>query len=317
MCLDGYIGIRGECTDATMYLDDLPGINIIQASEFTNDIELRPIDLVRKSASLAQKELLKDIIDCINVKYISIIDDNSIREAGGDDFYGEIDEECEIIIDNLQDDKFTILRTFGFELVSDREVTVEFKIIDSYGIEEIITADLKKGLNAIPIDKKTNSQSITISFNLKDFKVGSKKNKYCGCKRTEHCNTCKPCGCSSVTSKGIGFNLCIRCESDECAIFKYLIDCLEIAWLYRTGINYLLEAKMSCRETPYTRNKEEDIEHLLTLWMGGYDNQEGVYMKSLYKQKVKQAAKEVEGLLLNSFSKTFQFSGTTTCNVLP
>ena len=61
MCLDNYIGIRGECQTATIYIDELPGINSGKAADITNNALLRPLDLVNKAFNLAQKEVLLDM----------------------------------------------------------------------------------------------------------------------------------------------------------------------------------------------------------------------------------------------------------------
>jgi hypothetical protein len=89
MCLDNYIGIRGECQTATIYIDDLPGINIVNAADITNNALLRPLDLVNKAFNLAQKEVLLDMFAMLEMNYNAIIDDHSYSTAGVYRFIGE------------------------------------------------------------------------------------------------------------------------------------------------------------------------------------------------------------------------------------
>ena len=316
MCIEYYIGIRGECPDAKLYLDDLPGINIVNASYITNEIELRPIDLVRKSFNLAQKEVIDDVLSSIGMMYNSIVGDDSYSYAGTYIYYGETNETAKIEVSQNQNDKFLNIHAFGFELVSDRAVTKDFVISDAYGVSQVITVNLVPGLNQIPLDMVTNSEKITITFDLNDIKIGRQQETY-----YTYCSPCQQtcsCDCASVqATPNIGFNLCVRCEADICKLTQYLIKELELPLLYKTGINYLLEAKMSNRINAYTRNKAEDIEHILTLWMGGYDNQANVRVNSMYKEKVKQAAMRIRSMLRSINSKIFEYGGSYICNTLP
>jgi hypothetical protein len=120
-----------------------------------------------------------------------------------------------------------------------------------------------------------------------------------------------------TANEKIGFDLTTRCEADECALVKFLCPILDLPLLYKTGINYLLEAKMSGRINAYLRNTEDGIEHMLTLWQGGYDNQNQTNIPSIYWQKIKQVAEKVTHLLRSKNSPLFTHSGSTVCNTLP
>ncbi len=323
MCLDNYIGIRGECQTATIYIDDLPGINIVNAASIVDPTIPRPIDLVNKAFRLAQQEVLSDMFALLNLNYNAILDDHSYSTAGAYRFVGEDTMPGYIHIFQNQNDKFVNLHVFGFEIISDRAITKDFVITDGYGNVSILTADLQIGLNEIMIDKTTESEFIKITFDLMDFKVGIQE-RYCiDDNYHHHCTPChrSHCGCDCayvVTShSNLGFNLCVRCESNECKLIKYLAKEIELPLLYRTGINYFLEAKMSGRINAYTRNKKEDIEEMLTYWMGGFNNETQTGVSSIYKQHLKNSVDKVSMLLKNLNSKIFTHSGSFVCNTLP
>jgi len=329
-CLQNYIGIRGECTEATLYLDDLPGINIEKASNITNGIELRPTDLVNKCFRQAQGEVINDILSKIRLQYNEILDDSHFNYAGNYQWYGEVNEEIKLKIWNRLNDKFVNMHVFGFELVTDRAINdVEFTIEDGYDNTEILTVDLVKGYNLIDIDQITKSEFISITFNLSNFKIGIKDITNIWFSN----GSCRPCERSNaigirchelalykddvMTYLSIGFNLTIRCEADLCEILKYMAPSISNSLLYKTGIHYLLEAKLSGRLNAYLRNTIEDIEQILTLWQGGYDNVNDVKVYSIYSQKVKQEAAKVENQLRKLNSMIFSYVGSTIENTLP
>jgi hypothetical protein len=324
MCLNNYIGIRGECQTATIYIDDLPGINIVNASQITDSAIPRPIDLVNKAFNLAQKEVLSDLFAMIqSLKYNTIIDDSSYSTAGTYRYIGETTQTAYIHIFQGQNDKFIRLHVFGFEIISDREITKDFVITDGYGNVDIVTVDLEIGLNEIPFDKYTDSEFIKITFDLSDFKVGIQQ-QYCVDEMYNHrCDPChrSHCGCECanvvVSHSNLGFNLCVRCEANECKLIKYLAKEIELPLLYKTGVNYFLEAKMSDRINAYTRNKTEDIDEMLTYWMGGFNNETQTGVSSIYKQHLKNSVAKVSTLLENLNSKIFTHAGSFICNTLP
>ena len=114
MCLNNYIGIRGECTTANIYIDDLPGINIVNAASITDVTIPRPIDLVNKAFTLAQKEVLSDMFALLNLNYNAILDNHSYSTAGAYRFVGEDTMPGYIHIFQNQHDKFVNLHVFGF-----------------------------------------------------------------------------------------------------------------------------------------------------------------------------------------------------------
>lgn len=324
MCLDNYIGIRGECQDATIFIDDLPGINIVNAASIVDPTIPRPIDLVNKAFRLAQQEVLSDIFALLpSLMYNAIVDDSSYSTAGKYYFVGETSKTGYIHILKNNNDKFLQLHVFGFEIYSDRAVTKDFVITDGYGNVDIITANLQIGINEIPLDKTTESEYIKITFDLIDFKVGIQQQF---CVDDTFDNNCEPChrshcGCECanvITShSNLGFNLCVRCEANECKLIKYLAKEIQLPLLYRTGINYLLETKLTNRENAYLRNKEANIDEILTNWMGGFNNETQTGVSSMYKHHLKNSVSKVSKLLYNLNSKIFSHDGSYICNTLP
>jgi hypothetical protein len=243
---------------------------------------------------------------------------------GNHKFYGEVVEDVIIKVIQLQSDKFIKLHVFGFQILSDRDITKDFVITDGYDNVEIVTVDLVKGLNDIPLDKFTNSEYIKITFDVSDFKIGIKQTSYC--EEVEYFGSCEPCqrhgcGCECayvrLSTNQAGFNLCVRCEADECQLLKYFVNEVHLPLLFKTGINVLLQSKLSDRWNSFVGNKKDDIEEMLTLWMGGYNNATQTGVSSMYKHHLKNSGTKVKYLLGKINSQIFTHSGTTICNVLP
>ena len=326
MCLDNYVGIRGECQTATIYLDDLPGIDIVKAASITNETLLRPIDLVNKAFNQAKKEVLRDIFQGLTLQYNNIISSKYYDYAGNYEFYGLNDEEVKIKI-YKQAIEFVQLHAFNFQIVSDRDATVDFVVNDAYNNLETIEVDLVAGFNKITLDKYTSSEFLTITFSLTDFKMGVKERKLYYVN-----NTCQPCRNQSICecsymeiyldgaityNDSLGFNLTVRCEANECEILEYLVPIIDLPLLYKTGINYLLEAKMSNRINVYLHNKKEAIDEMLTRWQGGINNVEGINIPSEYWRKVKQVSSSIDNALRKLYTPVFSHAGSTVCNTLP
>lgn len=316
----------GDCdTEPCLYLNSLEGIDVVNGAEFTSETLVRPRDMVKKCFEAAQKEVIKDVLSYLqNHQYNQLISDSSYSYAGANEFYGENDDVITLRSNKLSEDKFVRLRVFGFELVSDRDVIgKQFSIIDDYGTEEIINVDIKKGFNKIPVNHCTKSACLNIKFDLSDFKIGVKKtDKSCYCDITFTCNPCNvtnycKCVCSSlevlindkVTSKNLGFNLCLRCEACECALLEYLVPAIDQPLLYLTGIKYLIESELSGRTNPYLRNTEDSRRALLTMWNGGWDTVADRKVPSKYKEKAKQAAMDVENMISKLDSVLFSSRG--------
>ena len=330
-CLEKYIGIRGECTKAKLYLDDLPGINIVKVAEMTDEVDIRPLDMVRKNFRQAKKEVLQDIISMLNIGYNQNIDDAQYNYAGSSEWYGLVNEDWIIKINKLEKDKFIKLHVFNFALVVDRDVIgAEFTVTDDYGFEEIISQDLTQGINYIEIDHNTKSQWLKLKFNLSNFKVGIKEDAYSYC-QSGKCHACErtnSCGCACLSvelykddvlsSDLIGYNLTAQCVADECELLRYLTPSLDMPLIYKTGIHYLLEIKNTQRVNAYVRNSEDEIDAMLTLWMGGYDNVNDVKIYSMYWKKVKQAANNIKSMIYKLNTNIFSNTGNVeVCNTLP
>ncbi len=320
MCRTNYIGIKGECydTDPTLYLDSLPGVNLIAASNFTNETLIRPKDLVEKCYEQAEKEVLADVLSKTGFQYNSIIEDKTYQQAGTYSYYGLNSDTVQIKCWKRGSDKFVKLHVFDFEIVSDRIATVDFVISDAYGVVDTVTIELQVGLNTIDIDHFTKSEYLKITFDLDLFKIGVRESY-----ANYQSGTCRPCavsceaGCTYVEiNKSIGFNMSVRCEADECQIIKYLGNVLDLPLLYKTGILYLLEAKASGRVNSYLTNKSDAIDMLLMMWSGGSDSMGNNY-PSIYYGKVKQAASQIEQLMKKIKSAAFTYEGSFISNHLP
>lgn len=322
MCLENFISIRGECSNAEHYIDDLPGINIVYAAASTNESLLRPIDLINKAFDLAQKEVISDLFGILKLNYNEIIDDKLHRAAGVYYYFGEITETAFIKVYYTLNDKFVNLHVFDFEIISDRAITKDFTVSDGYGNIEVIPVDLNIGYNKITLNKSTNSEYIKITFDLSDFKIGIRESAYpyYNTDKTS-CNTCyTSCnGCSylETSHSNMGFNLSIRCEANECALLEYMKDQLYLPLLYKTGINYLLEVKLTDRINEYTLNKMDEINEILTLWMGGFNNETQTGVSSMYKNHLKNAALKLTHIISKINSPIFTHAGSFICNTLP
>lgn len=328
-CLKDYIGIRGECNNATLYLDDLPGIDFIKASKFTNPMLKRPMDIVNKAFGQAQKEVIKDVLSLINCyNYNSIINEKQYNYAGNYTYYGEVDKTVKIKATKSISDRFVNLRLFNLEIVSDRQISKDFIVTDGYGFEETLTVELEKGINYIDIDYTTKSEYLSIEFNLSDFKIGMKE--YSNCDECSSiipsCSTCivscQDCSNLVVELDGsytykIGLNIIVRCEADECQLLKSLIPSIDVVLLYKTAILYLLEIKLSENMNAYVRNSKDDIEQILALYMGGYDNQNQTNIPSMYWQKVKQLSSSINNIVCNLDTSVFSYNGSRIINTLP
>lgn len=329
-CLKNYIGIRGECDESKLYLDDLTGINIDVVDNVTNGVDIRPMDIVNKCFKLAKDEVFQSLVSQFTTTYNRIIDDASYRYAGSDSYYGEVNENWKIKINRFELKQFIQLHVFNLELISDRDIEVEFILTDAYGFSKIITQELKQGFNQIKLNHTSKSSHIQIEFNLSYFKIGM-INALDYYTPLGSCRPCSRTGSGSCQCLGIeiykddekqfsnriGFNLIARCESDECELMEYFAPILDLPLLYKTGINFLLERKLTGRYNPYLRNTAEEVEELLTLWMGGYDNAADVKVPSIYKSKIKEAANSLNSIILDLDSELFTRNTGHIYNSLP
>ena len=338
MCLDNYIGIRGECSEAKLYLDDLPGININNAADVVDGLDIRPLDLVKKAWRMAIDQVYSDWINSIaGFTYLGIVSDSEYKFAGTYEYYGEIDQDIRIKVKRLSRyHKFVNTKIYSFGLVSDRITTQIFSVKDEYGTEiKSIEKELVAGYNDIEIDIVTSSIEVTISFSLLDFKVGRMESTFglYGYNDEIGCSPCFESGCTDctllflekssdnfVTKESIsdlGLNLKVKCIADKCTIVEHFIETLKVPLLFKTGINYYTEVKMTGRINPYTLNAKDKVDELLLLWQGGTDAVTGIKTNSAYWQSLKVAANSSDATLRNMKSMVFSYSGNEIVNMLP
>lgn len=334
MCFENYIGIRGECSDASIYIDDLPGINIQNAADVVEGTQVRPIELITTCFTLALDQVYNDWINNIksHFDYLGIVSDTEYKNAGIFEYYGENSESIQIKIQRLGGyQKLVQSSIYSFGIVSDRAITKTFYVFDEYGAELIAKeVDLVVGYNDIDINVISSSIELNIRFSLSDFKVGRKENVF------NYLSGCSPCfevGCTdctfvsiqkstnnfvnSTSLSSLGFNLKVKCVADKCEILKYFIENLKVPLLYKTGINYLIAAKMSSRVNSYTVNSMDKIDELLILWQGGTDTVTGIKTNSAYWSALKAASESSVSTLRNMRLPIFKYNSDTIVNSLP
>jgi len=319
-CLDGYLGVRGECEPAKMYIDDLPGININNISDVIDGTDFRPSQLVAKIWGNTIDQVYNDWINHIkeNYDYLGIISQTEYKTAGVYAFEGFEDQNVKIeVLRNEHFSKFVTTNIYGFGIVSDRSANVNFVIKNEYEqVIETINKDLIEGYNDIEINILSDSWLVTIEFNLSDFMIG---------RNASHIHNCNPCfsmGSGScafvrVNNSNIVFNLRTKCLADKCQIIDCFFENLKVPLLYKAGINYYLAAKMTQRVNAYTRNSDDKINELLNIWMGGTDTVTGIKTPSAYWQALKAAADSTISTLHNLKLPIFNYNSHQIINNLP
>lgn len=320
MCLEGYLGVRGECTTAKMYIDDLPGININNISDVIEGTIYRPSQLVDKIWGNTIDQVYNDWINHIkeNYDYLGIISQTEYKTAGVYAFEGFEDETVKIeVLRNEHFSKFVTTNIYGFGIVSDRAANVDFVIKNEYNqIIETINKDLVEGYNDIEINVLSDSWLVTIEFSLSDFMIG---------RNASYIYNCNPCfymgegSCAfvRVNNSNIGFNLRTKCLADKCQIIDCFFENLKVPLLYKAGINYFLEVKMSGRVNAYTRNSDDKINEMLNTWIGGTDTVTGIKTPSAYWQSLKAAAESTISTLHNLKLPIFNYNSHQIINNLP
>jgi hypothetical protein len=337
-CLTNFIGIRGECEGTPkMYIDDLPGINIQNVADVVEGMQLRPKDLVESSFNLAFDSVFNDWVSLMQgaYNYNAVVSDNHYKNAGIFEYYGLVNKTVALCLyRTVTYSKFTKIRLYDFEIVSDREIEKTFTVVDEYGtVLHNVTQTLVAGRNKINLDVELDADELYIRFSISDFKVG-KNDQWSTWYNGTTCNPCMTSGCLDCTymdvrentgaggayvasNNQIGFNLKTQCLADRCAIVDYFIADMKTPLLYKTGINYLIAARATSRVNSYTRNSQEKINELLLSWQGGTDMTNGIKTQSTYWNAVKVAAASTEKMLSKTDSKVFTYAGTEICNILP
>lgn len=319
MCIK--VGIRGECSTAKIYIDDLPGINIENAADIAEGFE-RPSDVVDKAASLALDQVYNDWINQIKdyFDYQEVMGRITFQNSGTDYLYGDIDEEVTITLERIPD-LFIATKLRSINIYSQNTITKTFEVKDKYGqIIDDFTFELTPGLNRLEFDLTSNSDFIQIVFNLSDLQIGAynqpistsfTKSDRCG-----HC-ICKGTCLSLYIDKPIGLDIDAQCVVDRCELVNEFISTLKVPLLYKTGINFFLAVKGTSRINAYTRNSKEQIDYFLNLWQGGTDMVTGIKTNSAYWQSLKTAADSTVSTVKSMRLKPFKYNSSTISNNLP
>ena len=332
-CFD--VGVRGLCEDADLYLDDLAGINIANLASISGGLDFSPKDTLARIERQSFRQLSRDFKILLSKKYTlnSVLEDESIKLSGSYQWYGEVDEFVSIKVIGYSNDKFVERKIFGFGIVSDRAVEGKkfYLETDRHEKQEIIV-NLKKGYNKIDVDVTTDAEFVRISFDVSNFMFGRREdygNGTCGCMVNTSCG-CDYSKCSHVicetspdgcdwteTSVLFGFDLCVQCRCSLDKLVCYFSEDLEMAYLYKMGINFLLEAKASTDISVFTRNSEMAIEDLLLRWQGGVDMATSIKHKSEYWRSLGGAVDSIKGSIKELNTKCLKCDSSYLKNDLP
>lgn len=331
-CLpDASVSIRGVCEDAKLYIDDLAGINVVNAADATEYPDGRPEVLVTKSFKRAKQIVLSDLINLINQDFVmnKVMDESRYDNMGSDIWYGEVNEYLGFKIERNTYNQKVLTGFNGFTFLSDRDAgTVDF-IINCGGEETVHSQGVVKGINRIDIEVDSITD-VRVYFSVLLFKVGRRTNYHYIHHQHRSCTPCaNPDGNCHFTDlikseDGIAFesfiygiNLMTRCEYDTC---RWLIDyfgSLSEPLLIQSGIQFLMNVKASNRINAYTRNSMEKIEYLLLQWKGGQDTVTGLAYKSDYWRAITSAYSGIKRAILSDNADVFQINKSTVYNSLP
>lgn len=316
-CFKGYIGIRGECTSAKIYIDDLPGISIENAADVVEGFE-RPIALVERSFNLAIDQVYADWINQLKEKfdYKEVFGSVEYKTASNKNWYtGQTNEILVIPIERIHD-YLTLTRIAHLGLVvqaaKDIVITIKDKYDTALSTKKVC---LKSGYNKISIDFESSEDIVYIHIPIEDLTIGSEE-------LYVHSSSCNICVCKDdcmiITSNiNVGFDIICQCVIDRCALLTYFWTALKVPILYKTGINFFLNVKGSNRINAYTRNSKEQVDYFLNLWQGGTDSITGIKTSSSYWQALKTAADSTISALRTLKLKPFSYNSNQICNVLP
>lgn len=323
-CLNDYIGIRGQCCDIEpeLYIDDLPGVNIMNVADIIQGLEVKPLDLVKRAFGLAIDQVYNDLVHRLSdlYNYNDVICDHEYIYAGNTEYYGEVAQPFNIVINRSEAfvRKFTKICLYELGFVSNKAVTgQEIVIKDEYGtVLKTITTDIEVGYNSIPVHIESTFGKMTIVLDLTNYKIG-KNSGYL----INNCSRCYESGntnCMYLTTDdaNVGFDVKAKVIADKCAIIKYFFEALKVSLLYKTGINYLLEVKMTNRVNSYTRNSADKIDELLLIWTGGV-SPTGQKYTSAYWTALSVAVESIATSLKSLRTEVFKYSGSSVCNNLP
>lgn len=327
-CPSRVVGISGVCDeDYRFFIDTLPGIDIVRASDIVSDYLIRPEALVEKSTKLALDIVKRDIINLItsDFKFNKVLETLSSNNVAGTNTWLNEGSTIRLLFKRHNyDNQNVLIKLSGFTFISDSDSEDDLVfIIKIDGVVKEHTQKIVKGRNKIDINIFSKSE-FEIQFTLTDFKIGIRENSL----YIYEYKSCLPCNSigsnchyvnTLVDNQEIvtGIDFVSQCVYDDCSILTDFLDELQMPILYQTGIQYLTEAKTSSRINSYTTNSSEKIEFLLLQWRGGKDDATGLNYKSQYWLSLLAAYNGIKQALLSENSEIFQFERNRIINSLP
>lgn len=317
------------------YLDDLPGISLTRAADIASDLVLTGRELIEKCINNAIHETIHDFVGQLASKYQfkNVIADAKIQMAGKFTWYGLLDTSITFRVSRGYDsDGFKRLVFKNFEIVSDRAVQNKvFYVQTDMDDEKSITVDLVSGRNVIPIEIDSRVEYAEIIFDISDFQLGRREYykrygfEYCKCNDLtpdglyfEYRQTDDRLTFEALSNMDVfGFNATVQETCDMLELACYFSDLLIQPVLYKSGVNFLLEAMNSDRVNPYTANGKEDIDKMLLMWTGGTDMVTGIKTGSAYWRSLLQAVSRAEKSIETVDSSCITCSGLYISNSLP
>jgi len=336
--------LRGTCEtyDTEVYIDDLPGINLVNLEDTVDGLRTTASELFTKVVNLAERQVTHDFSSRIrqdfNIK--SILSDHSIRLSGNDTTYGGVDEFLSIKIKRNGFDKFQGIRTFNLGINVDRVVAdKKFYVVtsnkDSYTPQ---TFNLVKGYNKVAIDIHSAAEEVKIYFDVCNMKVGKRS-----ASSSHNCGNCiSTCACYDYSKYGLsvtceigtqeeeggaitwvdttafGFDLDIQRYASKELIACYFAHDLLMPMLYKSGITFLLEMSSTSRINDYTTNNKSQVQDLLLRWNGGQDFSTGINHKSEYWRYLTSSIDSLKYTIHDMHdTEIFINQGTRVSNSLP
>lgn len=326
---DDIFGLRGVCTTSKYYIDDLPGINVINLADIVDGAIMRPEELVNKCFGLAKERVLSDLKAFLqkDFSFNELMEETQIDNAGTDSFFGLQNINLGFKFNKWQRDRKVIGYVKGFEIVSDREVEAKVFHIDVGGNIYDHTQSLVKGLNYIDLEVFA-AMDFRVYWNMSDFKIGKRDDFYinffdhCRCSDGTYgvCHSTELVESSDLitwTANEFGITIATYCKYNTCKWLSDYLEALKMPLMYATGINLMYEAKTSSRVNAYTRNAVEKIDALIVKWNGGTDTVTGFATKGEYWKSIETTYNGLKGNIVNSNKMIFSPASNRVINSLP
>ena len=322
-CLEGLVGIAGGCEDeqsySGLYVDDVEGINILNAAAIADSEIGTGKNLLERALKTAQRRTVSDFLSQMSkapslLQFKSIIEDNSVRMAGNDTWYGADGEWVSIYLEKYDTRKFELLSLFNFGFISNgASECVEICIEDDRTIREE-QINVRVGYNPIPMLINSNSQFVRISIKVDGFQIGKKKDYLvfgAGCLKTcdVYSSKCIVMTCQTSADKVswidvtdyFGFDIVAQCKCDPNALACIFADQLALPIQLYAAASVLIEGMTTDRINHVKENGNEIIEKQLLRLVGGLDMTTGIKHDSDYWRSL-QSAVDVARASIGSLS---------------